>query len=68
MNEWNPTRKQRDLFVHPEARFQSVGPGTNFFRVVIPEPYPIVPPPGQEVVDAYYVVDHGREVRIFIDK
>ena len=26
------------------------------------------PPPGQETADAYYVVDHGREVGIFTDK
>jgi len=52
----------------PWIRFQGVGTGANFSHAEIPAPYPTTPPVGQETADAYYVVDHGREVGIFIDK
>lgn len=67
-NRWKLARKRMVLFVRPETQVRSIGTGTNFSHAAIPGPYPITPPPGQETVDAYYVVDHGREVGIFIDK
>ena len=50
------------------ARFQRLGTGIDSSLLAIPEPYPTMPPPGQEDTDAYYVVDVGRDVGIFTDK
>ena len=54
--------------VRPQTWLKHVGPCVHLSRTAVPAPYPMTPPPGQEVADAYYVVDHGREVGIFIDK
>jgi len=54
--------------VRPGAWFQSFGTSTDPSLVAIPDPYPTTPPPGQETIDAYYVVDVGRDVGIFTDK
>jgi len=56
------------LFVCSEVRFQGFGTDSDSSHAVVPDPYPTVPPPGQETADAYYVVDRGREVGIFTDK
>jgi len=50
------------------VRFQHSGMGTNYSLIAIPEPYPTMPPPGQEATDTYYVVDVGHDVGIFTDK
>ena len=47
---------------------RNVGVDTHFFHLAIPGRYPMTPPQEQEAVDAYYVVDCGREVGIFTDK
>lgn len=54
--------------VRPEIWSQRFGAGTNSSHAAIPDPYPTTPPPGQDVVDAYYVVDRGLKVGIFTDK
>jgi len=56
------------LPVRPEIRFRDVGTNADFSHVAIPGPYAMTPPVGQEMTDAYYVVDYGREVGIFSDK
>lgn len=61
-------RKRTDLSVCPGIRFPSLGMGTDSPLAAIPEPYPTMPPPGQETADAFYVVDVGRDVGIFTDK
>jgi len=56
----------------PPRTFRDSAPtalcSSDLFHAGIPGPYPTDLPPGQEVADAYYVVDHGREVGIFTDK
>jgi len=65
---WKPVRRCTAPSVRPEVRFQSFGTGPDSSLTAIPDPYPTMPPPGQEAADAYYVVDVGRDVGIFTDK
>ena len=67
MDRWKLTTKAHP-FVRPDTRIQSIGVSTNVPQTVVPPPYPTTLLPGQEAVEAYWVVDRGREVGIFADK